>query len=152
MWEGTPTRSPAVSIGLLIASVPVRIGESVTLADRVIAAAIATSAIIPVWTAQQSTLYDIYEQWAEMKMVRWMCGIKLKDRFQVKGWMTRIRWHNLGTTVVTRQNGLLAKLPLDKVTPPKLKQPIVCLPMAFSPLITACITQCPHAYVVYGVL
>jgi len=51
VWEnplvGKHTRSPATPIELLSASVPVNIGESVTLADRVNAAAMATSAITP---------------------------------------------------------------------------------------------------------
>jgi len=42
------TRSPAAPIGLVSASVPINIGESVTEAERVIAAAIAVSAITPV--------------------------------------------------------------------------------------------------------
>jgi len=39
---------------------------------------------------------EVALQWAEMWMVRWMCGIKL----QVKGWEreTRIRWNNFGIT------------------------------------------------------
>jgi len=29
---------------------------------------------------------EVALQWAEMRMVRWMCGVKLQDReFQVKG-------------------------------------------------------------------
>jgi len=35
---------------------------------------------------------EVALQQAEMRMVRWMCGVKLQDR------ETRIRWHNLGTT------------------------------------------------------
>jgi len=29
-------------------------------------------------------------QWAEMRMVRWMCGIKLKDRVPSKGLIKRL--------------------------------------------------------------
>jgi len=38
-------------------------------------------------------------QRAEMRMLRWMCGVKLQDRVPSKGLReTRIRWHNLGST------------------------------------------------------
>ena len=34
---------------------------------------------------------------AEMRMVRWMCGVKLKDRFPSKELReTRYRWHSIG--------------------------------------------------------
>jgi len=34
---------------------------------------------------------------AEMRMVRWMCGVKLKDRLPSKELReTRYRWHSLG--------------------------------------------------------
>ena len=36
-------------------------------------------------------------QWAEMRMVRWMCGVKLKDRLPSKERReTRYRWHSIG--------------------------------------------------------
>jgi len=37
---------------------------------------------------------------AELRMVRWMCGIKVQDRVPSKGLRERlwIRWHNFGTT------------------------------------------------------
>ena len=38
-------------------------------------------------------------QWVEMRMVRWMCGDKLKDRFSSKELReTRYRWHSIGIT------------------------------------------------------
>jgi len=39
-------------------------------------------------------------QWVEMKMVRWMCSIKLQDRVPSNGdeRETRIKWHTFGTT------------------------------------------------------
>ena len=37
-------------------------------------------------------------QWAEMKMVTWMCGVKLQDRIPSKGLRERHTWHNLGIT------------------------------------------------------
>ena len=39
-------------------------------------------------------------QRAEMRVVRWMCGVKVQDRIPSKGVKreTRIRRHNLGTT------------------------------------------------------
>jgi len=39
--------------------------------------------------------YEVVFQLAEMRMVRWMCGIKLQDRVPSKGLGS---WHNLGTT------------------------------------------------------
>ena len=38
-------------------------------------------------------------QRAEMRMVRWMCGVKLKNRVPSKELRkeTRIRWYNFGT-------------------------------------------------------
>jgi len=50
------------------------------------------------WPVRQEN--EMALQWTEMCMVRWMCGIKLKDRgskWRVER-KTRIRWHNLGTT------------------------------------------------------
>jgi len=44
---------------------------------------------------------EVALQWAEMKMVRSMCGVKLQDRVPSKGLgETRIKSHNLGTTAV----------------------------------------------------
>jgi len=37
-------------------------------------------------------------QWAEMRVVRWMCGIKLQDRVPRKGLRVRLGLDNLGTT------------------------------------------------------
>jgi len=34
---------------------------------------------------------EVALQWAEMRMVRWMCGIKLQDRVPSKGLRDRIR-------------------------------------------------------------
>jgi len=42
---------------------------------------------------------EVALQRALMRMVRWMCGIKLQDRVQSKGLReTSIRCHNHGTT------------------------------------------------------
>jgi len=44
---------------------------------------------------------EVVRSRAEMRMVRWMCGVKLQDRIPSKGLEreSRIRRHNLGTTV-----------------------------------------------------
>jgi len=50
------------------------------------------------WLARKEN--EVALQWAEMRMVRWMCGITLQDRLPRKGLReTRIRWHNFCTTV-----------------------------------------------------
>ena len=42
---------------------------------------------------------EVALQWAEMRMVRWMCGIKLQDRVPSKGLRERLGLDdNLGTT------------------------------------------------------
>jgi len=42
---------------------------------------------------------EVALQREEMRIVRWMCGVKLQNRVPSKGLReTRIRWHNLGTT------------------------------------------------------
>jgi len=42
---------------------------------------------------------EVVHQRAQMRMDRWMCGIKLQDRFPSKTMrQTRFRWHNFGTT------------------------------------------------------
>jgi len=40
---------------------------------------------------------EVALQRAELRMVTWMCGVKVIE-LQVKSWETRIRWHNLGIT------------------------------------------------------
>ena len=47
----------------------------------------------------QFFLVNSHTKWAEIRMVRWMCGIKLQDRvLSSVERETRIRRHNLGTT------------------------------------------------------
>jgi len=42
---------------------------------------------------------EVALQRAEMRMIRWMCDVKLQDRVPSRVEReTRIRWHNLGTT------------------------------------------------------
>jgi len=41
---------------------------------------------------------EVALQSAEMRMVRWICGVKLQDRVPSKGLRESFRWHNLGTT------------------------------------------------------
>ena len=43
---------------------------------------------------------EVALQWAEMRMVRWMCDVKVNDRVSSKRVEreTRIRLHNLGIT------------------------------------------------------
>jgi len=44
---------------------------------------------------------EVALQRAEMRMVGWMCGIKLQDRISSRVEReTRIRWHNLSTTAI----------------------------------------------------
>ena len=63
------------------------------------------------WASMRSSMLHGSETWplrkenvvafqrAEMRMVRWMCGIKLKDRFPSKELRETIyRWHSIGIT------------------------------------------------------
>jgi len=58
---------------------------------------------------------DVALQQAEMKIVRWMCGIKLQDRVPSKGWRKRLgineiifilkqnRLHGMGTVCAVKK-------------------------------------------------
>jgi len=51
------------------------------------------------WSVRKEN--EVALQQAEMKMVRWMCGVKIQDRILSKGLRereTKIRRHNAGTT------------------------------------------------------
>ena len=47
---------------------------------------------------------EVAIQWAEMRMVRWMCGVMLQDRVPSKGLKKRLRLDHIIS--VLQQNGL----------------------------------------------
>jgi len=49
---------------------------------------------------------EVALQWAEMRMVRWLCGIKLQDRVPSKGLTESLGLDNIISVPVPQQNRL----------------------------------------------